>query len=57
MIMGDLNTKIRKVKCEALIGEHWLGDRNERGESVVELIKKVTNPFYQLQTRRISTSK
>ena len=38
--MGDLNAKIDKGKCEDLIGEYGLGERNERGERLVEFIQE-----------------
>lgn len=37
IVMGDLNVQIGKGKCEDLIGKHGLGERNERGERLVEI--------------------
>ena len=59
--MGDLNAKIDKGKCEDLIGEYGLGERNERGKRLVEFIQEkemvVTNTLYKLPPRRLYTWK
>ena len=44
--------KLVKEKCEDLIGEYRLGERNERGERLVEFIQDYT-PGSRLKTRKI----
>ena len=36
VVMGDLNAKVRSGKLDEIVGPHGLGDRNERGERLIE---------------------
>ncbi|XP_030757298.1 craniofacial development protein 2-like [Sitophilus oryzae] len=59
IVMGDFNAKIGRVGVVDVIGEHGLGQRNERGERLVEFVQEkdivVTNTLFKLPPRRLYT--
>lgn len=60
-VMGDLNAKIGKGAEGWAIGEHGIGERNERGDRLVEYAVKnrmlVCNTNYSKHARRLYTWK
>lgn len=61
IVMGDFNAKIGRGRVVDVIGEHGLGQRNERGERLVEFVQEkeivVTNTLFKLPRRRLYTWK
>ncbi|XP_030746013.1 craniofacial development protein 2-like [Sitophilus oryzae] len=59
IVMGDFNAKIGRRGVVDVIGEHGLGQRNERGERLVEFVQEkdivVTNTLFKLPPRRLYT--
>lgn len=59
IIMGDFNSKIGKGEVEDIVGQYGLGQRNERGDRLVEFCQEnglvVTNTFFKLPDRRLYT--
>lgn len=57
IIMGELNAKIGKGRFENIIGEYGLGDRNERGDRLLQFYQEkslvVTNTWFKLPPRRL----
>ena len=47
-IMGDLNAKVGDERYQNIIGMHGLGQRNERGEQLIQFWQKIS---YSLQIR------
>ena len=56
-IIGDMNAKIGKGKEEQTVGHYGLGERNERGDRMVQFCKEnelvVTNTFFKQHPRRV----
>lgn len=61
IIMGDYNAKIGKGRFDQLVGPHGLGERNERGDRLLQFCQeeymKITNTWFQLHNRRLYTWK
>lgn len=59
VVMGDFNAKVGKVKVEAHTGSFGLGERNNRGDRLVEFCQvrnlMITNTFFKLPDRRLYT--
>lgn len=59
IIMGDLNVKVGKGQDEDTVGRFGLGDRNERGDRLVQYCQEkemiIRNTFYDLPPRRLYT--
>lgn len=59
--MGDFNAKVGKVKVETHTGSFGLGERNNRGDRLVEFCQvrdlMITNTFFKLTDRRLYTWK
>lgn len=59
VIMGDFNAKVGKGRIENTVGGFGLGDRNERGERLIEFCQEkdlvIANTFYELPPRRLYT--
>ncbi|XKL64613.1 hypothetical protein PGB90_004699 [Kerria lacca] len=60
-ILGDFNAKVGNIKTEGVTGSFGLGNRNERGDNLVEFCKTeefvVKNTFFKLHPRRLYTWK
>ena len=58
-VMGDFNAKVGKEKYEKIIGTYGLGNRNERGDRLIEFCQQnklcVVNTWFQQPTRRLHT--
>ena len=58
-VMGDFNAKVGKEKYEKIIGTYGLGNRNERGDRLIEFCQQnklcVVNTWFQQPTRRLYT--
>jgi len=50
IVLGDFNAKIGEGKQDLLVGPHGLGDRNERGDVLMEWCEEkeliVTNTLF-----------
>ena len=61
VVMGDLNAKIGKGKVDDIVGEYGLGERNERGDRLLQFCQEnnmiITNTFYQHPNRNLYTWK
>ena len=61
IVMGDFNAKIGKGRVEDIVGEYGLGERNERGDTLVQFCNEenlmVANTWFQLPDRRLYTWK
>uniref|UniRef100_A0A8D8SN59 Craniofacial development protein 2 n=1 Tax=Cacopsylla melanoneura TaxID=428564 RepID=A0A8D8SN59_9HEMI len=59
IIMGDWNAKIGEGKEDKIVGAFGLGDRNERGDRLLEFCKEanhcIMNTFFKLPKRRLYT--
>ena len=59
IVMGDFNAKIGQGRVAGLIGDFGLGERNERGDRLVEFCQKnrmlVANTWFKLHPRRLYT--
>lgn len=59
IIMGDLNAKVGEGRVDGIIGNWGLGERNERGDLLVEFCQEenfvVTNTCFKLPKRRLYT--
>ena len=59
LIMGDLNAKLGSERVEDVVGHFGLGNRKERGDSLVELCVEneqvVMNTFFRQPPRRTWT--
>lgn len=59
LIMGDFNAKIGSGRVDSTVGGFGLGDRNERGDRLVEFCQTkrfvVTNTWFKHPPRRIYT--
>ena len=60
-VMGDLNAKVGNEQHTNIIGKHGLGDRNDRGERLIQFRERnnlvVTNTFFQHPPRKLYTWK
>lgn len=61
IVMGDFNSKIGRGGFENIIGEYGLGERNERGDRLLQFCQErslvVANTWFKLPPRRIYTWK
>ena len=61
VVMGDFNAKVGKDKVEAVTGGFGLGERNSRGDRMVEFCQvrdlMIANTFFKLPDRRLYTWK
>lgn len=61
IIMGDLNAKVGCIKVPGVTGSFGLGDRNERGERLIQFCREnnyvIKNTFYMMKPRRLYTWK
>lgn len=59
MILGDLNAKIGKGQSGKNVGKYGLGERNERGDRLMQFCQDqnliITNTFFKLPDRRLYT--
>lgn len=59
IIMGDFNAKIGEGEVENVVGKYGLGQRNPRGDTLVQFCQEenlvVTNTWFQLPSRRLYT--
>ncbi|XP_045471740.1 craniofacial development protein 2-like [Harmonia axyridis] len=59
MINGDFNAKVGRGREDDIIGDYGLGERNQRGDRLVEFCREkklvVCNTLFRLPTRRIYT--
>src|SRR6476661_11029494 len=56
VVMGDWNAVVGEEGDEKVVGKYGLGERNERGEKLVEFCKRnkliVSNTWFQQEKRR-----
>ena len=61
IVMGDLNAKIGRGMVESIVGKFGLGDRNDRGDRLVQFCQDnslaVMNTLFKLPKRRLYTWK
>lgn len=61
VIMGDFNAKIGRGRVEGIVGEHGLGERNKRGDRLVQFCREedfvIMNTWFKLPARRLYTWK
>ena len=61
IIMGDFNAKVGDEKVEECTGGHGLGNRNERGDRLIEFCQNnnfvITNTLFKMPKRRLYTWK
>ncbi|XP_060530044.1 craniofacial development protein 2-like [Cylas formicarius] len=59
IIMGDFNAKIGRGRVDSVVGDFGLGDRNKRGDTLVQFCQEerlvVANTWYKLPLRRLYT--
>ncbi|VEN57771.1 unnamed protein product [Callosobruchus maculatus] len=59
IIMGDFNAKIGKGEVENVVGKYGLGERNTRGDILVQFCQEenlaIANTWFQLPSRRLYT--
>uniref|UniRef100_A0A2A4JBK9 Reverse transcriptase domain-containing protein n=1 Tax=Heliothis virescens TaxID=7102 RepID=A0A2A4JBK9_HELVI len=59
IVMGDFNAKIGEGVVNGIVGGFGLGDRNDRGDRLVQFCQEhnfvVTNTFFKLPPRRLYT--
>lgn len=59
IILGDLNAKVGEGQDEDVIGPYGLGNRNDRGDKLVEFCKDnqmcIMNTYFKLPKRRLYT--
>ena len=59
--MGDLNAKVGQEQQGSIVGEHGLGQRNERGERLVQFCQRntlfIANTWFQQPARKKYTWK
>ena len=59
IVMGDLNAKVGKGKDGIVVGDHGLGDRNERGDMWIDWCREnkmfVANTWFENHPRRLWT--
>ena len=58
-VMGDFNAKVGCGKSGSIVGPHGLGDRNERGDRIIQWCEEnkyiITNTWYKKHKRRLWT--
>ncbi|KAK4873205.1 hypothetical protein RN001_015234 [Aquatica leii] len=61
IVMGDMNAKIGKGRFEDVVGEYGLGERNDRGDRLLQFPQEnelvITNTLFKLPERRLYTWK
>lgn len=61
IVMGDFNAKVGQGKVEGYVGDYGLGERNDRGDRLVQFCQEkdfiVSNTMFQLPPRRLYTWK
>ena len=61
IITGDFNAKVGKGRIEDIVGEHGLGDKNERGDRLIQFCREedftIANTWFKLPNRRLYTWK
>lgn len=59
IVMGDFNSKIGEGAVDETVGSFGLGERNERGDRLVQFCQEeqlvITNTFFKLPPRRLYT--
>lgn len=59
IVLGDWNAKVGKEQHEHVVGKFGLGEKNERGERLIQFCTEqnmfITNTFFQLPARRLYT--
>ena len=59
IVMGDFNAKIGRGRTDNIAGPHGLGDRNERGDRLIEFCAQhelvIANTWFQQPPRRLYT--
>lgn len=61
IIIGDFNVKVRRGEKGTMIGKYGLGERNLRGDRLVQFCDEnnlfITNTFFKQHPRRFYTWK
>lgn len=61
LVMGDFNAKVGRLKVEGHTGSFGLGERNDRGDRLIEFCQDknliITNTLFKLPNRRLYTWK
>ena len=61
VIMGDFNAVVGEERNEKIVGKYGLGNKNERGEMLIEFCKRkdlvLTNTWFENEKRRRYTWK
>ena len=59
IVMGGMNAKVGKMKQYPVTGKHGLGERNERGQRLIEFGKEqdlvIMNTFFQHHPKNLYT--
>ena len=60
-IMGDSNAKVGDERYQNIVGMHGLGQRNERGERLIQFYQEnkliIANTWFQQPVRKLHTWK
>lgn len=60
-VLGDFNAKVGRGRSEDVVGEYGIGNRNERGDTLVQFCQEenffICNTWYKLPARRLYTWK
>lgn len=58
IVMGDFNAKVAKEEVEGMTGDFRLGEKNERGDLLIQFGKEkklvIKNTYYKLSRRRFT---
>ncbi|XP_030763694.1 craniofacial development protein 2-like [Sitophilus oryzae] len=61
LVLGDFNAKVGKGRLGSVVGNYGLGERNDRGEKLIQYCEEnnltITNRWYKLPSRRLYTCK